>query len=262
MCPASIVRPPLDRGPRWVPRTSPQHDCGIKRACGSCGVSCSSVRPIAIFCCRPLALGVDERFSQQQPARAGRLPRSSSWPTRCGPSCWPKPPPRPCAAGAPAIPKAMASLFRPRVQDAWIWQVAIGDQFHPSPRQPMLLAPSPNGTEPALDQVVAERCDRRRTHWHGVVGKPPAQYFGEPLALRLDAAMASCPELLLDLPQLCPHPLSNRRPPQHEAAAAPPGRAVVREPEEVERLRFAEATRAAVCDCIPTELDVPRLVRV
>jgi phosphoketolase len=38
-------------------------------------------------------------------------------------------------------------LFRPWVEDAWIWQIAIGDQLHPSPRQPMLLASSPNGTK-------------------------------------------------------------------------------------------------------------------
>ena len=85
------------------------------------------------------------------------------------------------------------SLFRPRVQDAWIWQVAVGDQLHPSPRQPMLLTSSPNGAEPALDQVVTERGDRRRAHWHGVVGKPPAQHFGEPLALHLDAVITPNP---------------------------------------------------------------------
>jgi hypothetical protein len=31
--------------------------------------------------------------------------------------------------------------------------------------------------------------------------------------------------------------------------------AVMRKPKEVERLRLAEATRAVVCDCIPSELD-------
>ena len=50
-------------------------------------------------------------------------------------------------------------LFRPWV-DAW--QIAIGDQLHPSPRQPMLLASSPNGTKPAFDQVMTKRSDRRR----------------------------------------------------------------------------------------------------
>ena len=146
-------------------------------------------------------------------------------------------------------------LFRPWVEDAWIWQIAIGDQLHPSPRQPMLLASSPNGTKPAFDQVMTKRSDRRRAHWHGVVGKPPAQHFGEPLALRLNAIVASCPKLLLDLSQLRLHPASDRRPPQHETAAASPGGAVMRKPKEVERLRLAEATRAVVCDCIPSELD-------
>lgn len=50
-------------------RASPQYDCGIERACESFGVSCSSVRASAVFCCRPFALGVEERFSQQPPAQ-------------------------------------------------------------------------------------------------------------------------------------------------------------------------------------------------
>jgi len=73
--------------------------------------------------------------------------------------------------------------------------------------------------------------------------------------LRLNAIVASCPKLLLDLSQLRLHPASDRRPPQHETAAASPGGAVMRKPKEVERLRLAEATRAVVCDCIPSELD-------
>jgi hypothetical protein len=50
-----------------------------------------------------------------------------------------------------------------------VWQIAIGNQLDPSPRQPMLLASSPNGTKPAFDQVMTKRSDRRRAHWHGVV---------------------------------------------------------------------------------------------
>ena len=45
----------------------------------------------------------DERF-RRPPAVAGRPRRSSSWPTRRGPSCWPEPPPPACAADAPASP--------------------------------------------------------------------------------------------------------------------------------------------------------------
>ena len=42
-------------------------------------------------------------------------------------------------------------------------------------------------------------------------------------------------------------------------AAASSGRAIVREPKEVERLRLAETSSAASGNCLPAELDEPRL---
>ena len=150
-------------------------------------------------------------------------------------------------------------LFGPRMQDARIRQVTIGDRLHSRPCEPMLLPPPPDGAKPAIDQMVTECRDRWRAHRHGVVGQPAAQHLGKPFALRLDAVVASRLELFLDLPQLRPHPFASWRPSQHEAAAASSGRAIVRESEEVERLRFAEASSAAVRNRVPTELDEPRL---
>src|SRR5271165_1832568 len=150
-------------------------------------------------------------------------------------------------------------LFRPRMLDARIGQVTIGDYLHSRPCKPMLLSPPPDGVEPAIDQMVPERCDRRRAHRHGVVGQPATKHLGKPFALRFDAVMAGRLELFLDLSQLRPHPLANWRPSQHEAAAASLGRAKVREPKEVERLRLAETSGAAGGNCLPAELDEPRL---
>src|SRR4051794_6477074 len=116
-------------------------------------------------------------------------------------------------------------LLRPRVQEAREGQVALGERPHPAPRQPTPLAPAPEGAVPAFDRVVPEGRDRRGAHRHGVVGEPAAQDLAEPAALRLDPVVAGRPEPLLDLAQLRPHPLADRRPPQHEAAPAPPGRA-------------------------------------
>src|ERR1700726_4088115 len=93
--------------------------------------------------------------------------------------------------------------------------------------------------------MVTERRDRRRAHRHGVVGQPAAKHLGKPFALRLDAVMAGRPEVFLDLSQLRPYPLASWRPSQHEAAAASSGRAVVREPKKVERLRLAETSGAS-----------------
>src|ERR1700704_5262719 len=107
--------------------------------------------------------------------------------------------------------------------------------------------------------MVTERRDRRRAHRHGVVDQPAAKHLGKPFALRLDAVMAGRLEVFLDLSQLRPHPLASWRPSQHEAAAASSGRAVVREPKKVERLRLAETSGAAGGNCLPAKLDEPRL---
>ena len=48
------------------------------------------------------------------PWAADRPRRASSWPTRCGPSCWPAPPPRACAACGPARRAARARRALPR----------------------------------------------------------------------------------------------------------------------------------------------------
>jgi hypothetical protein len=50
-------------------------------------------------------------------------------------------------------------LFGPRMQDARIRQVAIGDRLHSLPCEPMFLSPPPDGVEPTIDQMVTERRD-------------------------------------------------------------------------------------------------------
>ena len=50
-------------------------------------------------------------------------------------------------------------------------------------------------------------------------------------------------------------------PPEHEARAAPTGR-IVRNPQEVERLRLAETLGTTIRNCASTELDEPHLVGV
>src|SRR6516162_3168231 len=131
--------------------------------------------------------------------------------------------------------------------------------FHSRPREPMLLSPPPYGAEPAIDHMVTERRNRRRAHRHGVVSQPAAEHLGKPFALRFDAVVAGRLELFLDLSQLRPHPLADRCPSEHEAAAVSTGRAIVREPKEVERLRLAEPSGAAGGDGLLAEFDEPRL---
>jgi hypothetical protein len=57
---------------------------------------------------------------------------------------------------APTLDGDEEPLLRPRMQDAWEWQVAIGDRLHPSPRQPTPLAAAHESAVPAFDHVVPE----------------------------------------------------------------------------------------------------------
>ena len=54
-----------------------------------------------------------------------------------------------CGATAPVLPRVIYEkpLFRPRMLDARIRQVTIGDYLHSRPCKPMLLSPSPDGVE-------------------------------------------------------------------------------------------------------------------
>ena len=151
-------------------------------------------------------------------------------------------------------------LFRPWMEDARIWQVAICDLFHSAPWQSMLLTSTSDGAEPTIDYVMPKRCDRRRTHWHRVIREPATQDLAEPYALSLYAIMASCSKMFLYLPQLRSHPFAHRCPSKHETAAASPGRAVMRESEKIERLRLPKASSLTACYCMPSELDEPRLI--
>ena len=54
--------------------------------------------------------------------------------------------------------------------------------------------------------------------------------LGKPFALPLDPIVASRHELLLDLPKFGSHALGHWLPSEHEAAAIPPGLAVMLEP--------------------------------
>ena len=58
------------------------------------------------------------------------------------------------------------------------------------------------------------------------------------------------------------HSLGHRFPPEHEARAAPTGRAIMREPQEVERLQLAETPSTPIRDCGSDELDKSRLVGI
>ena len=92
ICPA-FVRGTVAAGPDGVRGSGPKHGGGVEDTNRHHGLSRSSDRPITILLLSLQAPECGERF--RPPAGGGRSPRSPAWPRRCGPSCWPAPPPRP-----------------------------------------------------------------------------------------------------------------------------------------------------------------------
>ena len=86
-------------------------------------------------------------------------------------------------------------------------------------------------------------------------------HASQPFALFRDGLVPTLPELVFDLPQLRPHSLRDRDPPQPEPSmlGLP---TEMREPKEIERLRLPETTSRSAPGGMPSELDQPGLVRV
>ena len=89
----------------------------------------------------------------------------------------------------------------------------------------------------------------------------PTHHACQPPPLIRDREIPAALELVMNLPELGPHPFRLGLTPDPEPPA-PPGRADVREPEEGERLWLAQTPRPTTFGRVTAELDQPRLVRV
>src|SRR4030088_3047377 len=114
---------------------------------------------------------------------------------------------------------------------------------------------------PVQGHLVPEGRYRIRVSWYRVVGHVSLQHRGQPPSLDRDGIMPTTLELVLDFRQLRPHPFRDRDALNPEPPS-PRSRADVREPQEVERLWFAQTPTLAIDSGTPPELDQPRLVRV
>ena len=96
---------------------------------------------------------------------------------------------------------------------------------------------------------------------HGVVVIPAGDDASQPSSLFGDRRVPPPSEFLLEFMQLGAHPVASRLPPKQEAAA-PGASADMREPQEVETLRLAQAAPLAVRRRRAAELDEARLFRM
>src|SRR5947209_4447585 len=138
-------------------------------------------------------------------------------------------PPRVCDGKASAWPRMEDDRFRK----------PDGSQLcHPCPRQPILLAATPQRASPEVGDMVPERVQCTRIGRHGMIVEVAAHDPLQPFPLIGDRLVHVLPHLLFDHLELRPHALRPGLPLDLEFAL--PGLAADEgEAQEVEALRFA-----------------------
>ena len=151
---------------------------------------------------------------------------------------------------APALGGDDQTLVGVRVADMGNSKPVHDQAMHSTPAQMMGLAAPAQGAMPQPPHLEAECAQSRAVARHAEV-----------LALLFDGSVHSPSELDLDRLEFGSQAFGTREPQDHELAL-PGCPAAVREPEEVEGLRFALSHAASVIAGKAPELDQPRLLRV
>src|SRR5258708_882088 len=148
---------------------------------------------------------------------------------------------------------------RPRMQDGRFREPGVCELRHPCPREPILLAATPQRAPPEVGDVMSEHVKCATVGRHRVIVEVAADHPAQPFPLRGDRPMHEPPQCLLDLLQLCPHAVRPGLPSDLEFARA--GLAAYEgEAQEVEGSRPAEPAQLAALCRVASELDQPGLL--
>ena len=131
------------------------------------------------------------------------------------------------------------------MKDMRLGKELVGQFRHPLPHQSSLLAAPAEYPVPKTDDAVTEGADRRAVCRHRVIGLESGDDLRKPLARFGDWPVHTPAQLLLDLPQLCPHAVTSGFPPKEKFAVAR-GSADEHEAQEREGLRLGEPALLAV----------------
>ena len=136
-----------------------------------------------------------------------------------------------------------------------------GQPVHPLPREAIFLATPPQRVQPNTLHVVVECFQRSSVGRHCVVGEEASDDLLDPSPLLGDWLMHPPSQLVLDLPERCPHAVAPCYPLHEELPTAvaftDEGKA-----EEVEGFRLSEPTLSASICRKAAELDQASLVRI
>ncbi len=132
---------------------------------------------------------------------------------------------------------------------------------HPLPVEAVSLAAAPERPVPEPHDLGSEGLYLVDVAGHRVVGEMTSHHAREPASLCFEGPMASSHQQGSDLAQLRRHSLRDRLSQDQEAPVLG-RRAVVREAQELERLRPAEAPLLALLGGEPPEADQARLLGI
>src|SRR3954463_8150543 len=153
------------------------------------------------------------------------------------------------------------TFARPGVKEVRSGEPGIGQLRHPRPCEPVFLAAPPQRAPPQVGHMVAEGHEGTAVRWHRMISKVAADHLPQPAPLDGDRLMHTPPQRVLDPPQGRPHAVGTTLPLELEGAPAGPP-ADVGEPQEAERLRFAEPALGAPVRREAAKLDQAGLVRM
>src|SRR4051794_28464355 len=105
------------------------------------------------------------------------------------------------------------------MQDSWQGEELVSQFRHSPPQHSCSLAARANPPMPENEDVVSKRAQRRAVGRHGVVGEISGDDLPEPFPSFGNWPVHSPSQRLLDLPELCPHAVATRLPPNPEVAS-------------------------------------------
>src|ERR1700730_7451814 len=153
------------------------------------------------------------------------------------------------------------ALARPRMEDDRFRKPVVRQLRHPCPRDPILLAATPQRTPPEVGDMVPEHVQCPRIGRHCVVVEVAANDVPQPFPLNWDRLVHAPPHLLFDHLELRPHAVAPGLPYDLEFALASLA-ADEGEAQEVEGLRLAKPAPLAAFRRKASELDEPCLLGV
>src|SRR5215218_1163186 len=153
------------------------------------------------------------------------------------------------------------TFARPGVKEVRSGEPGIGQLRHPRPCEPVFLAAPAQRAPPQVGHMVAEGHEGTAVRWHRMISKVAADHLPQPAPLDGDRLMHTPPQRVLDPPQGRPHAVGTTLPLELEGAPAG-SPADVGEPQEAERLRFAEPALGAPARREAAKRDQAGLVRM